>query len=120
MDDRIFCNCIFTWTFYPTREKFIVSSVSYYQNTRIELIKLLYQQIRFALWGESLAAIGLVIAMWGAVNNELLLGWLAFNLLLSGLGRHILVNRYQYCHSSAELTFEKTVFWEILFAIGVI
>ena len=60
-----------------------------------ELVKLLYQQIKLGLWAESVAAICLVIVLWGYLSSHLLIGWLLFNLLFCGLMRHVLLFCYQ-------------------------
>lgn len=87
-------------------------------NIHIELVELLFKQIKFALWAETFAAIGFVLAMWGAIHHDLLLTWLAFNLFFCGLVRHVLVSCYKKSTAKKELTYESATFWLNLFIIG--
>lgn len=97
-----------------------VAKLTFSQKTQIELIKLLYRQLKFALWIESLGAISLVIALWGAINPSILIGWLIFNLVFCGLARHILIFYYQKSITELSLNYNNAVFWLILFGIGVL
>lgn len=83
-----------------------------------ELVKLLFQQIRFAIFAESIAAIGFTFAIWGAVNQTILIVWLGLNLLLCGLARHLMVHYYKKSVARTELTYDKATFWLTLFAVG--
>ncbi len=88
---------------------------------KIELVKLLYQQIKFALWAESLAALCLTIVLWHtSLNHTLIATWLAFNLLICGLSRHILVLSYQHSTAKIDLTKQQARFWLRLFFIGAL
>lgn len=88
------------------------------QKVQIELVKLLYQQIKFGLWPETCAAFALFIALYGTINPYLLYGWLISNLLICGLARHLLV--YFYHRSRFYLVNENKHmhFWLNLFALG--
>ncbi|MBX3708469.1 MAG: EAL domain-containing protein [Gammaproteobacteria bacterium] len=86
----------------------------------VELVKLLFQQIKFALWAESIAAIGLTLALWSAINHNLLIVWLACNLLFCGLARHVMVFCYERAIARSPLTYEKAYFWLGIFAAGAL
>lgn len=87
-------------------------------NIHIELVELLFRQIKFALWAETFAAIGFSLAMWGAIRHDILLLWLASNLLICGLARHIMVDRYEKTTAKNQMTYESAKFWLRLFIIG--
>ena len=89
------------------------------KKVEVELIKLLYQQIKPALWAESLTAIGLVAGLWGTTDARILIGWLLFNLLFCGLARHLLVYWFEKSTLHTGLVYEKTRYWERLFTVGV-
>lgn len=97
-----------------------MNSVYLSKKIQIELVKLLYKQIKFILWIESFAAICLVMALWGVVNSKLLISWLLFNLLFCGLARHILVYYYRKSNFELGFNYNKTKFWLVLFGIGVL
>lgn len=84
---------------------------------QVELVKLLYKQIKFALWAEAFAAIGLAAALWGACNHALLLGWLVFNLAICFFAFRLLVLLFhQYAvRSNME---DNLLFWLVLFGLG--
>lgn len=84
---------------------------------KIELLHLLYQQIKFALWAESLAAIGLTLALWREVDQKILISWLLLNLVFCGVMRHILVYYYRKSSISHPVSIDTSL-WLTLFAIG--
>lgn len=85
---------------------------------QIELVKLLFQQIKYALWAETFTALCLAVALWGAQDTVLLLGWLSFNLIFCGAARHVMVYFFhRYIHEK-NLTYEKALVWLIIFSIG--
>lgn len=86
---------------------------------QVELVNLLYRQIKFALWAESAAAICLYVALHGAVNSYVLGTWLLCNLLFCGLARHILSFCFQHA-CGKNLTANAAPFWLTLFAIGAL
>lgn len=90
------------------------------EKTYIELTKLLYRQVDFALWGETLAAIAVAIVLWPVKDHTLLLSWFLSNLFLCGLARHILVNRFNANTRNKLLTYTRAKFWATLFATGVL
>lgn len=83
-----------------------------------ELVKLLYQQVTFGIWAESCAAVGLTLALWGTINQKLLLCWLISNLLFCGLGRHIMVYCFQKSQVHALKNYKNSSFWLTIFMIG--
>lgn len=90
------------------------------EKTYTELTKLLYRQVDFALWAESLSAISVLVALWPAQNHVLLVSWFATNILFCGIARHILVNRFfAHCRKNI-LTYESAKFWVALFSVGVL
>lgn len=94
-----------------------MASVKPLSKIQIELTKLLYQQIKYALWAESFAAVCVVIGLWDAVNSTLLISWLIFNLLLCGFARHMLVFAYERC-CRKNLAPPQEIKWLILFGVG--
>lgn len=90
------------------------------EKTYIELTKLLYRQVDFALWAETLAAISVLVALWPAQDHDLLAGWCITNLLFCGFARHILVNRFFAATRNKIITYEEAKFWLNLFAVGVL
>jgi len=94
------------------------SNKTYPHKVRIELVKLLYQQIRLGLLAESLAAIILFMSLQGYINETILTAWLTFNLIICGIGRHLLVyffNRSQ-CKTKDDPTYLSS--WQFLFTLG--
>lgn len=95
-----------------------MEALSFSQKIKIELIKLMYQQINFALWAESFAAIGVVVALWGVKSNGLLLLWLLFNLIICGLSRHVIVFQYKRAATKQNLNYQQMQVWLLLFTLG--
>src|SRR5579862_5371788 len=94
-------------------------SEKFAHQVKIELVKLLYQQIRFALWAESFAAISLTAVLWNShLNHHWIEAWLAFNLICSGLARQLLLLFYRKNTKQHDLTEKEGHFWLILFTIG--
>lgn len=87
---------------------------------QIDLVKLLYRQIPIGLWAESLAAISLVFVQWNLIHSYLLIIWLMTNLLLCGVGRHILVHFYKRAEAKEGITAQNYLFWQNLFIVGVL
>lgn len=88
------------------------------QKIQIELIKLLFQQIVFGLWAETVAAIGVIFVLWGHVNKEILIGWLLFNLIACGLARQLMVFFYRKFTKKYGFDYQRMRIWLILFGIG--
>lgn len=86
--------------------------------TYVELVKLLYRQISFAIWAESFAAIGLVAAMWSGYNHLQLLIWLSVNLLFCGAARHTLVYCFRVSIKKKELDRSTARYWLKWFTLG--
>lgn len=86
----------------------------------VELVKLLFQQLKFGLLPESVAVIVIAAIMFGTVSNYLLLPWLFSNLLLCGVARNIMLYYYYrsdlYLHNNPD----KLNLWLRLFSIGVL
>ena len=97
----------------------MVKKTPFQQKIQIELVKLLFQQLKFALWGELFAVIGLFVVLRGAVDQYLLIGWFTYMLLVSGLGRHLLTFFYKHSHFYSGLSQDKPFFWLMLFMAGV-
>lgn len=87
---------------------------------QVKINRLLYKQLYFALWTESLTAIGLVFALWGAVNPRLLIEWLLFRLVICGLGRATLLYSYRRSGNSAysAQNVKNVDLWLNLFTFG--
>lgn len=85
----------------------------------IELLKLLYTQLRFGLWAESAAAMGLAAALWHAIGHITLISWLFCNLIFCGLARHILCYYYRRNTMNGS-KISAPNFWLNLFIVGVI
>lgn len=66
---------------------------------KAQQIKLLYEQLPPALFGESVAATVLCIALWNKTNHYLLIGWLLFIYFGSAFWRSILVYLFKTKHS---------------------
>lgn len=90
------------------------------KQVNLEQVKLLFQQIKIALWAESFAAIGLAFAIRGAINQNLLLTWLLLNLIVCGLARHIMVLCYKISTTKSALDYDKASFWLFVFSIGAL
>lgn len=90
------------------------------KKVNLEQVKLLFQQIKIALWAESFAAIGLAFAIRGAINQNLLLTWLLLNLIVCGLARHIMVLCYKISTTKSALDYDKASFWLFVFSIGAL
>ncbi len=98
-----------------------MSSELFATKTKIELVRMLYQQIKFALWAESLAAVSLSIVLWhSSLSHILIIAWLIFNLLFCGLMRHTFVFFYQRASKQTDLSEKKVRLWFLLFALGVL
>lgn len=78
-------------------------------------IKLLYDQIPVALFGECLAVTSICVALWTVFNQHLLMGWLVYMFIASAAWRGYIVWRYRH---SYETRSQKA--WLILFVIGVL
>ncbi|MBV9575436.1 MAG: PAS domain S-box protein, partial [Gammaproteobacteria bacterium] len=91
---------------------------NFFHKIQIEQVKLLYHQIKFALWAEAFAAISLSLVLWGKMNPYLITSWLLFNLIICGFARHLLVYIFQRSISHTTLSYEKALFWLKLFTIG--
>lgn len=91
---------------------------NFLEKSKIEVVKLLYQQIHYALWAESFAAICLTIVLWPQFSFYLLLSWLLFNLIFCGLARHILLLHFNKYISHSELTLQSANRWLRLFILG--
>ena len=96
----------------------IKSNYSYKINN--ELIKLLYRQIRVALWAESTAAIFLALALWPVANHVVLIYWLLTNLFFCGIARHYIVYKFNQSIAKSEHSNPNYSYWLILFSIGAI
>lgn len=92
----------------------------YSQKIEIELVKLLYQQINYAIWAEAAAAVALVLALWTSCNHLILICWLVFILFFSGICRQIMAYKYQQFVAKFELSYSKAKLWLIYFTLGVI
>ncbi|QDP73248.1 GHKL domain-containing protein [Legionella israelensis] len=85
------------------------------EKIRARQVQLLYEQLTdFTLISESLAATGLCIALWNVANHTLLIVWLLFMCLVSGVGRKILT--HFYFNHQKNLSNDA---WIKLFAISV-
>lgn len=90
------------------------------KNIQVELVKLLYQQLPFALWAESCAALGLLFALWPVQDHVLLIGWLIGNLLFCGFARHLLVRGFKQVTVHSPLTWDNMHPWLLLFSLGAL
>lgn len=88
------------------------------QSVQIDLVKLLYQQLRSVLWIESAVAICFTYSVWGLIDRSILLTWLFSNLFICGLVRHILLYFYERKTASSGLSSQNVTYWLILFCIG--
>lgn len=86
----------------------------------IELVKLLYKQLPLALWSESAAAVGFVLAQWSTINHHLLMMWLLSNLLICGLSRHLLIFYYHKYTANQPLSYRTAFTWGVLFGLGAL
>lgn len=81
---------------------------------RAKQVQLLYEQLTaFILLSESLVATGVCIALWSSTNHIILIGWLLYIYIISGLGRWVIVKSYFG---------NRTIYndsWLFLFALSV-
>jgi diguanylate cyclase (GGDEF)-like protein len=96
-----------------------MSNETFSQKIQVELLKLLYRQLPIGLFAESLAAISLVVGLWGVLDNGLLLAWLLMNLLCCGVARHILVAWFNRSRLKQYSEYQHYQRWMVLFAVGV-
>lgn len=78
-------------------------------------IKLLYDQIPVALFGECLAVTSVCVALWTVFNQHVLIGWLVYMFIASAAWRGYIVWRYRHHYETRS---QKA--WLILFVIGVL
>jgi len=97
-----------------------MSFANFSHKIQVEQVHVLYQQIKFALWAESFAAISLFLGLWGIISPALLISWLLFNLIFCGLYRHLLVFYYQKFTDDIQYGANNVYLWLILFGIGVL
>lgn len=93
-----------------------MSKIAFPKKVTRELVILLYQQLPFILWAESFSAIGVAVALWTKIDATILLGWLAFNLIASGLVRHVFVHQFYKVKNT--LTTRTDLLWLVLFGLG--
>ncbi|KTD56825.1 inner membrane protein [Legionella sainthelensi] len=84
------------------------------EKIRAKQIKLIYQQLTgFTLLAESLVASVICAALWTVTNHTLLIGWLLYIYIASGLGRWVLIKFYFHKRNISNDT------WLILFIFSV-
>jgi diguanylate cyclase (GGDEF)-like protein len=74
-----------------------------------ELVDILYKQILHMLWAEAFAASLIFFILWWGGNRVLLLSWMAFMVLLTGISRYYIANAY--AHTTKEK--KRNKHWEM-------
>jgi len=83
-----------------------------------DLVNLLFKNFHLYLIAESIAAICVVMQLWGAANHTSLLMWLSLSIVFSGLFRHILTFYYHYySRQGTTLHIDR---WQNLFNAGAL
>ncbi|MDX1837569.1 putative bifunctional diguanylate cyclase/phosphodiesterase [Legionella taurinensis] len=78
-------------------------------------VKLLYDQIPVALFGECLAVTSICVALWTVFDQRVLIGWLLYMFIASATWRGYIVWRYRHHYEARS---QKA--WLTLFVIGVL
>ncbi len=74
-----------------------------------ELVDILYNQIIHMLWAEAFAGSLLFFILWWGGNRSLLIGWLVFMVVVTGIPRYYIT--YAYAHATRER--KRNKHWEV-------
>lgn len=80
-----------------------------------EFVDILFSEFHFLLVGESLGAILYVIALWGFINQWILIAWILTHLCINGLLRHYMT--YSYFKAKRENKLTDINIWHQRFLI---
>jgi diguanylate cyclase (GGDEF)-like protein len=88
--------------------KTVVSNGKIQSKVHAELVDILYKQILHMLWAEAFAGSLVFFILWWEGNKILLLGWMAFMVLVTGIPRYFIA--YAYAHKKRGKKYSR--YWE--------
>jgi diguanylate cyclase (GGDEF)-like protein len=93
-----------------TMNKLIKEQVS--KKVHLELVDILYKQLKHMLWAEAFAATLLLFILWWSGDRGLLIDWYAYMILVTGMPRYYLASFY----SRKPHLYEDCKKWEVALA----
>jgi diguanylate cyclase (GGDEF)-like protein len=95
-----------------------MESVTREECIQADLVKLLYQQLQYVLWIESVVAICFAYTIFDRIDHIILVSWLIANLFLCGVMRHILLYHFRKSGIRGGVLNKKPKYWLAWFCLG--